>query len=83
VLSLPVRKIAARVVISLGIKWETQRLLWIAVSKAQEANCHMAKLPVELIRTIMMWTVLLGGLHDYDETISTGNLIREVATPYL
>ncbi len=79
ILPLQVRKTASRVVMSLGIKWEIQRVLWIAVSKPQEHSCVISKLPVELIRSIMMWIVLLGGLHDD----STGSFIYELESPHL
>ena len=77
-LALPVRKMAASVIISLGISWETQRLLLIGVTKEQASNCLLAKLPVELVRKIMMWYVLLGGLYD-EKSIC---IIREVSSQY-
>jgi hypothetical protein len=63
-LPLTTRKLAADMALGLGMKWEILRLFWIAQKKPQPKDCYLARLPVETIREILKWFVLLGGLSD-------------------
>jgi hypothetical protein len=62
--SMRIRHLAADIVIALGIRWDVQRLFWIAQMKSQQKDCHLQRLPSELIRMILKWLVILGGVND-------------------
>lgn len=61
---MKMRRQSADMIVTLGMKWEIQRLFWIGIVKPQSKLCFLRNLPKELIRRIMIWFALLGGFYD-------------------
>jgi len=58
---LPMRTkfLAADAAIALGVRWDIERLMWSAALKGDGRHCPLATLPVQLIRPILAWVMLL------------------------
>jgi hypothetical protein len=55
---LPTRLLAADACVALRLRWDVERLLWLAATKNDAASCPLARLPASLIRSVMRWYLL-------------------------